>query len=171
MFVTRNQAVGFAQRTRKNLEYVSRARDCNEDVHVVTHLVNSLLGIIVVPEQRYSKKPFWSITLVELHNELGWPEWKITLDEPNQERPKTETLGTLMWHLRNATAHGHFRFFGEPDSRHLSEVGLIVEDKPLGAREFNWRAEITGPELYEFCLRLADHIEESIKYSDGTTAV
>ena len=44
MFVTRGEAIGFALRTRKNLEYVRHAFDREEDVHVVTHVVNSLLN-------------------------------------------------------------------------------------------------------------------------------
>ena len=161
-FKTRNEPLGFAQRTSKNLEYIRQAFDRNEDVHVVTHLVNSILGIVIVPEQRYSDQPFWSITLEELIIEQGWPRWNITLDKPKKGKPKTETLGDLIWHLRNATAHGRFRFSGDPDSRHLSEVGLVVEDKPIGAKHPNWRAEVGGSELYGFCLKLAAHIEVSV---------
>ena len=67
-----------------------------------------------------------------------------------------------MWHLRNATAHGRFWFDGEPDSRHLSEVELVVEDAPSASQVPNWRAYIGGSELYQFCLMLADYIDDSI---------
>ena len=163
-FESRNKPIGFAQRTRKNLEYVTAARDRGQDVHVVTHLVNSLLGIVIVPKEQYSKHDFWSVSLDELVRQ-GWPKWDITLDDSNG---KTKKLKHLVRHLRNAAAHGHFEFTGEPESRNLSEVALIVEDKPPRAQEMNWRAEIGGPELYEFCVLLADRIEESIKSSDGT---
>ncbi len=165
-FETRNKPIGFAQRTRKNLEYVSNARSRNEDVHIVTHLVNSMLGIVVVPHQHYSKMAFWSVTL----KELRWPKWDITLDVPKRGKPKTKTLGHLVWHLRNAAAHGRFEFIGEQDSRNLSEVGLVVHDAPGEGQEPNWQAEIGGPDLYRFCLLLAEHIERSIKSADGTNA-
>jgi len=168
-FESRNRPIGFAQRTRKNLEYVTDARDRDEDVHVVTHLVNSLLGIVIVPKAQYSKHKLWSVSLEELVRE-GWPNWDIRLDKPKHGRPKTTKLRHLVRHLRNAAAHGHFRFTGEPESRDLSEVGLIVEDQPGEDEETNWRAEIGGPELYEFCLLLADRIEASIKSSDGTAS-
>ena len=54
---TRNEAVGFAQRTRKNLKFVRQARDSGADVHLVSHVVNSLLGLVVVPQQKYSGHP------------------------------------------------------------------------------------------------------------------
>ena len=66
MYVTRGEAIGFALRTRKNLEYIRHAFGQEEDVHVVTHLVNSLLGIVVVPKERYFEESFWSISLEEL---------------------------------------------------------------------------------------------------------
>ena len=170
VFETRNKPIGFAQRTRKNLEYVRHARSHNEDVHLVTHLVNSMLGIVVVPHQHYSKKAFWSVTLKELITDEGWPKWDITLDVPKLGKPKTKTLGHLVWHLRNAAAHGRFEFIGEQNSRNLSEVGLIVHDAPGEGQEPNWQAEIGGPELYRFCLLLAERIEVSIKSADGANA-
>lgn len=165
-FETRNKPVGFAQRTRKNLEFISDAFDHGQDVHVVAHLVNSLLGIVIVPKARYSKQEFWSISLEEL-SRRGWPKWNITLDDPKN---KTKTLRHLVRHLRNAAAHGGFEFTGDPDSRYLSEVGLTVQDRPGENSKPNWRAEIEGLELYRFCLLLAEHIEKSIKPSHGGNA-
>ena len=89
----------------------------------------------------------------------GWLEWNITRDTADK---KTKTLLDLTRHLRNAAAHGRFRFGGNSDSRYLSEVVLIVEDKPQGVREPNWRAEIEGSKQYEFCVLLAHRMEESI---------
>jgi hypothetical protein len=161
MYATRGEAIGFALRTRKNLEYIRHAFGQEEDVHVVTHLVNSLLGIVVVPKERYFEESFWSISLEEL-TRRGWPKWDVTIDDPPEGGSKTETLGHLIRRLRNAAAHGRFRFGGEPDSRQLSEVRLIVEDGPSRSRNPNWRAEIEGNDLFQFCLLLAEYIDESI---------
>ena len=131
MFETRDKPIGFAKRTSKNLKCVNDAFELGGDVHVVTHVVNSLLGIVIIPEQNYSSESFMSITLEELCVDRGWTKWNITRDNPRSGKSKTETFGDLMWHLRNATTHGRFRFGGEPDSRQLSEVVLVVEDVPL----------------------------------------
>ena len=162
MFESRNNPLGFAQRTSKNLKYVNQAFEQGGDVHLVTHVVNSLLGIVIVPEQNYSGESFMSIPLEKLYLDRGWPRWNIPVDNPISGKSKTETLGDLMWHLRNATAHGRFWFGGESDSRQLSEVELVVEDAPSGNQVPNWRAYIGGSELYQFCVMLADYIDDSI---------
>ena len=163
-FVTRREAIGFAQRTRKNLEYVKGAFDAGEDLHVVTQLVNSLLGIVVVPKEKYFEESFLCVDLNELYKQQ-WPKWDITFDEPKGKDRKTETLKDLIRHFRNAVAHGRFTYtgvYGDPDAREISEVIVTVEDKYPGSKDFNWRCEIRADELYRFCIRFTEYIEESI---------
>ena len=164
-FVTRGQAIGFAQRTRKNLEYMKEAFDSQEDTHVVTQLVNSLLGIVIVPKEQYFEKSFLNVSLDELRPQDKWPKWDITLDEPRKGDRKTETLKDLIRHLRNAAAHGRFTYIGvhgDPDARKINEVIVMVEDKYPRSKDFNWRCEIRADELYRFCIQFAEYIEESI---------
>ena len=160
-FVSRGEAIGFAQRTRKNLEYMRNARADKEDVHVVAHLVNSLLGVVIVPKEEYFEKEFLQVPLEELPGR-PWPTWNITLDEPWKNGWKTKQLKDLIWHLRNAAAHGRFRFTGDPESRCLVEVIIIVEDQHPDSPTLNWRAEIGGEELYQFCIRFSQYIDDSI---------
>ena len=47
--VSRNDALGFAARTKQNLLMIEKAFEAGEDVHVVTQLVVSLLGLVVYP--------------------------------------------------------------------------------------------------------------------------
>ena len=162
MLESRNTTLGFAKRTRKNLVNVKQAFESGKDFHVVTHLVNSLLGIVVVPKQRYCKAEFLSLPLEEIYRD-GWPRWDITLDEPKGNQGKTEILERLITHLRNAAAHGRFSFHGDPDSRNLKEVWLVVEDRPGEKSKTNWLANIRGDELFGFCIRLCDHIEDSVE--------
>ena len=72
-FVTRGEAIEFAQRTRKNLEYVKGAFDAGEDLQVVTQLVNSLLGIVVVPKEQYFEESFLCVDLNELYKDRQFP--------------------------------------------------------------------------------------------------
>ena len=159
MLSSRNKTEGFSSRTRKNLKYVRTAfvpQDLR--VHVVTQLVNSLLGLVIVPQERGLAKELKKRTREDLEAGGLW-KWNIVRDKPKGKQPKTDTLGTLIWHLRNGAAHGRFTFSGEPDSPHLEEVRIIVEDKSPKAKKINWRAEIQGDHLYDFCLWLADEIE------------
>ena len=160
-FVSRSEAIGFAQRTRKNLKHVREAFESGEDLHVVTQLVNSLLGIVVVPKEQYFEESFLSVRLDKLYK-CCWPKWDITLDEPRGKDLKTETLKELIRHLRNAAAHGRFTYTGDPDSRKMEEVTIRVEDKYPRTKNFNWRCEIRADELYRFCIRFTEYIEGSI---------
>ena len=152
---SRTTTRGFTARTRKNLQLVRNAFDSGQDFHVVTQLVNSLLGIVVVPTGRHAKDSFLSVTLQKLHED-GWPKWDFT----GKEGSESETLGDFLRGLRNAAAHGHYDFLGEPDSRNVREVRIMVSDGPTAASP--WRYEIQGDQLYEFCIRLANFIEEHV---------
>lgn len=153
--VSRNEAIHLARLTKKNLEYIRRAFKRGEDVHVVTQLATSLLSLVILPREQYLEKNIWGCKLDDLAKE-HWPQWTITLD---QAKPKTSTLGHLTRHVRNASAHGRITF--SSDSRYLSDVVITVEDAPQG-KPVNWRAKINGKDLYSFCLRFVEYIEERL---------
>ena len=143
MQTSRNTTLGFARRTRKNLVSVKEGFDSKEDfhwkdVHVVTQLVNSLLGIVVVPTERDLKKLCLSETLTELYKQ-DWPRWNIPCGRHSCDTcgkcTETATLKDLIKRLRNAAAHGHFDFIGDPfvedaDSRQLENVRIVVSPNP-----------------------------------------
>ena len=156
MFESRNKAVGLSQRTWKNLELARKVRHVdkdNYDFHVVTQLLNSLLGLAIVPWAKHKDHKVWKVSLAELE-EKGWPTWRFS-----KRCKKTTTLRDLLRHLRNAAAHGRYRFTGEVDSRCLSKVTLVVTDSPEEGKPINWRAEIGGEDLYRFCQLLAERLE------------
>ena len=150
--VSRNDAIEIVRRTRKNLLYIRRAFECQEDVHVVTQLVTSLLGLVVLPKEQYWEENIWNIRLDKLTDQ-GWPKWDI-------QKGCADNLGQLIKHLRNASSHGRITF--SSDSPLLSEVVLKVEDAKGKDKPPYWRALIGGEDLYSFCLRFADHLEETI---------
>jgi hypothetical protein len=152
MYTTRNNAIGFAQRTRKNLEYIERASVAGEDVHVVTQLANSLLGAIVFPWEQEFVNCMQKLKLDELKKD-GWPWIEITMGE-------CKTLYELVYHLRNAVAHGHLEFSSE--SRNPDAVTITVEDYKPKALSPYWGAQIKAQALREFCLRFMDLLEDSI---------
>ena len=161
----RTVALGLAQRTLKNLEYIKKAAEAAEDVHLIADLTNSLLGLVIVPKEQYEGKELWNVTLKKLEKK-GWPQWKITKDERGAACENnwtlTKNLGRLVAHLRNAAAHGRFEYTGEPNSRKLSKVTLVVRDKPGKYKPVNWEAEIGGEDLYKFCTLLTKHIENRL---------
>ena len=53
---SRNDPLGFAKRTLKNLDYVGYATDpesSDPNVHLVTQILNSMLGLVVFPHAAY----------------------------------------------------------------------------------------------------------------------
>jgi HEPN family protein len=159
---TRNDVLEFARHTRRNLEYIedAKAEDPSAPIHVVTQLTLSLLGIVVFPYANADETTSENIlgkTIAQMAEE-DWLGWAITLD--NAE-PPTRTLRELLWHVRNAVAHGRLTF--NYDAPRLEEVVISVEDKrPNASAPINWRAEIRGSHLREFCLGFLEFVDRVV---------
>lgn len=151
----RNTTEGFAQRVRKNLDFIIQSRAQGSDVHEVTQLAISLLGLIAFPWQAYALKSLEDIPLSVL-NDKGWPKWDILLDEKGD----TTTLGKLIRHLRNAAAHRRIRF--SSDDPELHKVKLQFEDAASDTAPVYWRAQINAAELRVFCERFTKELEELV---------
>jgi hypothetical protein len=150
-YTSRNDTLGFAFRTRKNLNYVVDAYARGEDVHVVTQLAMSLLGLIVYPKERQLVKRVESLKLRDLEAD-GWPRWNI-------EAGHSETLGEFMRMLRNAIAHGHVLFSSE--GREMEDVAIVFENHTKFS-EVTWRASIDSLGLKIFCDRFIRLIEDVV---------
>ena len=153
--VSRNDAIEIARRTERNLRYIKAEFDrVGEDsqIHVVTQLVNSLLGLVILPREQYLEVRNEATKLGSLVSQ-GWPKWNIT-------KGKANTLGQLSRRVRNASAHGRITF--SSDSRYLHEVLITVQDSADKGKTINWSAEIRGDDLYDFCLKFATHVRETI---------
>jgi hypothetical protein len=153
---TRNEALEFARRTRRNLEFIENAKEKGADVHVVTQLTVSLLGLVVFPKERLLLAQAETKTLADMRAE-GWSGWTITLDDPAKP---TKTLADVLRHLRNAVAHGRLTFTS--DSPRLEEVAIIVEDKKREDPKPYWCARIDGAALRSFCLHFLDFIDNTV---------
>ena len=148
----RTRSLGFAERTKKNLLFIEGAFREGADVHVVTQVILPLLGLVVFPWERHFKSRMNDYPLGELYEE-GWPRWNILVGSSG-------TLSELVRPLRNATAHGRLTFSSE--SRLLHEVDITFWDCKWGAAP-HWKASINGRDLYEFCLRFTDLVEDVLR--------
>jgi hypothetical protein len=65
----RNKTEGFAAGTRRNVDFILAAHQEHADVHVVTQVVLSLLGLVVFPFERIIKgsNHVWSLAELEAH--------------------------------------------------------------------------------------------------------
>mgnify|MGYP005806171919 CR=1 FL=1 len=148
---SRNHPLGFADRTWKNLESIETSYAQGVDVHMVTQLANSLLGLVVFPQQRFFRRTPTRLLLKDLEAQ-GWPSWSVAIG-------RMKSLDDLIRHLRNATAHGRLGFTSE--SRRLEEVSLVAEDVDPSTQKIVWKATISGVDLRQFCLLLTQLLREA----------
>jgi hypothetical protein len=113
----------FVERTKQNLKVIEDLRARGGEVHEVTQLINSMLGLLVFPREEYVDR-IPRIGLPELRKD-GWPAPK-----PVSSFPEATDLRELIRLLRNAIAHFNIRFIAN-DSREIT--GIRVWNKP--ARE------------------------------------
>ncbi|MFE7803039.1 HEPN family nuclease [Nocardia sp. NPDC057440] len=146
----RHTVEGFAIRTRKNLDFMHEAHEAGFDVHIVTHLVNSLVGLVVIPWERTLHDSYRQLALTELEQKK-WPVW----DHCDSAQPPT-TLWELVHNLRHSVAHGRVAF--SSDAYTLGEVEFTFTNIPPrnGPR---WDGRIQGDALFDFCQRLSKMLE------------
>lgn len=136
----------------KNLDRIEEARTAGEDVHVVTQRVVSLLGVVVFPWAQGVEEDIRTRRLEALGFQ-GWPRWDIFLG-------KSETLGELLWHLRNSVAHRRLRF--SSDSQDSREVSIEFQDARSEDAKPNWGARISADDLELFLRRFIRLVDDVI---------
>jgi hypothetical protein len=158
--VDRNDAIRFAALTLANLEFIDAAwrtaqdHDGHPAVHLVTQTVNSLLGLVVFT----CEKEYVRFTLKERLADLtakGWPDWKFQLGGSS-----ADTLGDLVYHLRNGASHARISF--SSDSPLPSAVEITIEDAEPKTKQVYWRVSTTAADLLKFCRLYGKHVDEVI---------
>jgi hypothetical protein len=124
----------FAHRTRYNLDTLRNLQKTKPDLEVyeVTQLINSMLGLLVFPQQRYfdhiPKTP-----LTELANQ-GWP-----IPEVEGHYPQVKDLRELVRYLRNAITHCNLEFLSD-EGEEIS--GLRVWNTNPQNNQTTWKARL-----------------------------
>ena len=129
----------FAYRTRKNNEALLNLQKVQPEVEVyeVTQLINSMLGLLVFPQQRFLNH-IPRIPLAELADQ-GWP-----VPEVEGDYPQVTDLKELVRYLRNAIAHCNLQFL--VDERGQIN-GLRVWNTNPRDRRTTWRARLTMQDI------------------------
>lgn len=141
----------FIKRTQHNLSLVRGHATANKEAYEVTQLINSMLGLLVLPQQIcFGKIP--QLTMNELR-ELGWPEPAL-----KGEYGELSDLRELLNHLRNSITHFNMMF---------TETGGVLDGVAIwnhkgGKRENpkNWQVTLGLDELMTVTNRLIDLILE-----------
>lgn len=146
----RNTLPGIAARVNKNLAFIASARTKEgADVHVVTQLLLSLLGLVVFPVQALKNEGSTALQ-TEMLDDLeanGWPKWKFTIGESSD-------LQDLLIHIRNAVSHHRLSF--SSDSRNIEDVEITFRDRRPAKDSDNWQAHISAKDLQQFVQLLSE---------------
>lgn len=129
----------FAKRTEANLQTIRQlAREGGAaPAYEVTQLVNSMLGLLVFPQQRYLDR-IPETPIADLANN-GWP-----IPEVVGDYPQVPNLRQLVRMLRNAVAHCNLEF--EPGVGNEIQALTVWNTKP-GTRKVTWKARLTVDDL------------------------
>jgi HEPN family protein len=148
-----DELLSFVKRTRKNLELTEqwRIEHPHADFNEVTHLINSLLGLVVLPKEK---------VLSELQQldvtPTGIPDWRATFRLVQAEGEPPTELRPFIDGLRNSVADGSLDF--ETDGVEITGVTFVQKsrDKP---RRTLWRASFALDELRFFLEHFIAQIE------------
>ena len=161
---SRNNPLGFAKRTLKNLEFIDNAyrnHNSNPHVHVVTQIVNSMLGLIVFPCESqvytHAESLFKKVGCDKLCG-LGsnFQNWQVIEDTYDK---KCDTLGRLIRHIRNAASHRRVHF--SSDSKNPSCVTIEFYDSARNGKD-EWKASIRADHLQSFCFDFIELLENEV---------
>ena len=125
----------FVSRTLHNLELVRGRQRAGDEAYEVTQLINSLLGLLVFPQQAFIDSiPYTPLVQLEAD---GWPVPPVV-----GNFPQVKTLNELVRYLRNAIAHFHVRFVANAYG-HVRAVQLWNENR----ERVTWQTELSLLEL------------------------
>jgi hypothetical protein len=132
-----NLVEDFARRTRDNLSQIQNLKRAGAPVYEVTALINSMLGLLVFPQQRYIE----SIpeTPIDILQKDGWPIPAVV-----GEFPQVQNLRQLVRHLRNAISHFNIEFVSDHSNQ---IVGLRVWNVNTRTNQTTWKAQLSVEHL------------------------
>ena len=141
----------FIYRTEENLRTIQGlAKSDNSKAFEVTQLINSLLGLIVLPKEKELIRG--SDTLQRLEKD-GW-----ILPRRTGGNAKVSTLLQLVRQMRHGIAHWNIQFH----SKNKAIVEIQIENRWKKMRKgkqeevFEWGGAFTVDALHNFVIRLAD---------------
>lgn len=135
----------FVSRTKVNLDLIRQTVNDKKEAAVndekkayeITQFINSLLGLLVLPQQEfYDKIPETPLSELE---ESGWPIPRV-----RGNYPQAKDLKELTRYLRNGVAHFNLEFTVS-ENHHID--GLIIWDRKNKRSSITWKAELKIKEL------------------------
>jgi len=142
----RDSTVDFIVRTRSNLALIqARKLDVGEERFEVTQLINSLLGLLVMPQQQEIFRQ--GVYMLRNLERDGW-----TFPRPAQGYHNKTELSAMLRLMRNSIAHWGLSFIER--NGEISDIVMVNKNDDTG--NICWRAQMSVPELRCFVERLSE---------------
>lgn len=143
----------FAYRTKKNLVFIENNLNTPDvEVFEVTQLVNSLLGLLIFPQQEFFEK----IPKISMRNleDQGWPRIHTDL-----QYKSLEDLNTFLRYFRNGISHFNIKFIANEDNK---ITGLKIWNHKDGNKNKpkNWEIELSLIEIKIITKKFLELVEK-----------
>ena len=141
----------FIARTQKNLIAIECLKDISCKVYEVTQLLNSMLGLLIFPKERFFEKiqnKRWDMMVKE--------EWPL----PSEDYSHVSDLEQLITNMRNAVAHCNIELI--PEHGEISSIEFKNFRQGDNDRKHPlWKGVYDVASLRKFVDMLLDHIQSS----------
>ena len=134
----------FAERTQHNLQLVRRAQEEDNEAYEVTQLINSMLGLLILPVE-HMRNAIPATSLEEMEAD-GWP---TPLVSGGFAAPRD--LRDLMRMLRNSIAHFNLEFLSDSSGQ---ITGICLWNTRRGTR--TWQVTLSLSDLEGLTDRFID---------------
>lgn len=141
-----NLVADFARRTQHNLHAIRTLNaGTGQGAYEVTALINSMLGLLVFPQQAFCDQiPELPLGTMKAN---GWP-----LPQVAAEYSDVDNLRTLIRYVRNAISHFHIKFLTDSTDQ-ISGLTIWNEDR-FGNK--SWEGHFSLGELESFSNKFVD---------------
>jgi len=150
-----------ARRTKKNLEYVDALKAMGVDFEEITHLLNSMLGMLICLREEYFKGK--NVTWNDVKS-LGLEPLRIEQEDlPDSivKQEKSKHFSQLITKLRNGFAHNNFELVGNPITHvRIWNIEHGKENQPEFKKFKNWQVLLSEDELRKIAHLFIEYLEE-----------
>ncbi len=162
------KTLDIARRTRKNLEYIYKAKRQGEDVEEFTQLLNSMLGMVISLREEYFRDSQITWQYVQQLDLKSWkPDLKIRGKVSSSQSPnlrQVNLFSQLMTNIRHAFAHSNFDLIVDPAANRIT--GVKVWNTPTGkgkvVQDRTWEADIFEDQLRDLAYLFVEYLEKEL---------
>jgi len=153
------KTLAIAKRTRKNLDFIYSVKGDGADVEEFTHLLNSMLCMVICLREEYfkGKEVSWDDLIKK-----GLTPVYIAETAPSADLPKLKShssFSQLISSIRHEFAHNCFKLSGDSANKitGITIWNVLPHKKDIGINR-SWQAEITEQQLKDLAYLFIDYI-------------